>query len=173
MQEKTWNKGGALLRVMAVCVGLIAASACVEEDLSDGGGSETDDSADAGADGTDGGPVDMGSDSADAGADGTDSGPHPFEEGGVLDDHCGNGVVEDDEECDTYGFNGSCAPLGQWGGYSTCDPQTCKINFSGCDPSCTEGEPGCYCRIVCNDEGYVCADILPNHPPLCIPQPNC
>jgi hypothetical protein len=55
---------------------------------------------------------------------------------------CGNGVVDDGEQCDGGNLNGlSCIDLGYGGGTLACDPQTCTYDASGCTNT-TDGGGG-------------------------------
>ena len=46
---------------------------------------------------------------------------------------CGNGVVDDGEQCDGGNLGGfSCTDLGYSGGTLACDPITCTYDASGC-----------------------------------------
>ncbi len=58
---------------------------------------------------------------------------------------CGNGVVDDGEQCDGGNLNGfSCTDLGYSGGTLACDPVTCTYDASGCmnDGGTTGGTTG-------------------------------
>ena len=46
---------------------------------------------------------------------------------------CGNGTIDDGEQCDGGNLNGyTCADLGYSGGTLACDPVTCTYDASGC-----------------------------------------
>lgn len=48
---------------------------------------------------------------------------------------CGNGEIEDDEECDTGQFNGlTCQDFGFDGGSMACNLDGCRYDFSSCTP---------------------------------------
>jgi hypothetical protein len=54
--------------------------------------------------------------------------------------NCGNGQLDEGEQCDGADLNGlDCISLGYTGGVLACDPQTCTIDGSGC------GFPGLTC----------------------------
>ncbi len=58
---------------------------------------------------------------------------------------CGNGVIDDGEQCDSDNLNGfSCTDLGYSGGDLACDPVTCTYDASGCvtDGGTTGGTTG-------------------------------
>jgi hypothetical protein len=58
------------------------------------------------------------------------------------DGECGNGVIDDGEQCDGGNLGGfSCTDLGYSGGTLACDPVTCTYDASGCttDNSTTQG----------------------------------
>ncbi len=51
---------------------------------------------------------------------------------------CGNGVIDDGEQCDGGNLGGfSCADLGYSGGTLACDPVTCTYDASGCTTDTT------------------------------------
>lgn len=55
---------------------------------------------------------------------------------------CGNGVIDDGEQCDGGNLNGfTCTELGYAGGTLACDPLVCTYDASGCtaDPTTTQG----------------------------------
>jgi hypothetical protein len=58
------------------------------------------------------------------------------------DGECGNGVIDDGEQCDGGNLGGfSCSDLGYSGGTLACDPVTCTYDASGCttDTTTTQG----------------------------------
>jgi hypothetical protein len=58
------------------------------------------------------------------------------------DGGCGNGVIDDGEQCDGGNLGGfSCSDLGYSGGTLACDPVTCTYDASGCttDNSTSQG----------------------------------
>ncbi len=51
---------------------------------------------------------------------------------------CGNGVIDDGEQCDGGNLNGfTCTDLGYAGGTLACDPVTCTYDASGCTADTT------------------------------------
>lgn len=51
---------------------------------------------------------------------------------------CGNGVIDDGEQCDGGNLGGfSCSDLGYSGGTLACDPVTCTYDASGCTTDTT------------------------------------
>lgn len=61
------------------------------------------------------------------------------------DGSCGNGVIDDGEQCDGGNLGGfSCSDLGYSGGTLACDPVTCTYDASGCttDTSTSGGTSG-------------------------------
>ena len=49
------------------------------------------------------------------------------------DPECGNGVIDDGEQCDGGNLGGfTCVDLGYTGGTLACDPVTCTYDASGC-----------------------------------------
>lgn len=61
------------------------------------------------------------------------------------DGECGNGVIDDGEQCDGGNLGGfSCSDLGYSGGTLACDPMTCTYDASGCttDTSTSGGTSG-------------------------------
>jgi hypothetical protein len=49
------------------------------------------------------------------------------------DPMCGNGIIDDGEQCDGGNLGGfSCTDLGYTGGTLACDPITCTYDASGC-----------------------------------------
>jgi hypothetical protein len=62
--------------------------------------------------------------------------------GGGGAESCGNGVVDDGEQCDGAALAGAtCVTLGYPGGDLLCDPLTCKYDESGCEV-CGDGDIG-------------------------------
>jgi hypothetical protein len=56
---------------------------------------------------------------------------------------CGNGLVDDGEQCDGGNLNGfSCTDLGYSGGTLACDPITCTYDASGCVNNTDNGSGG-------------------------------
>lgn len=56
---------------------------------------------------------------------------------------CGNGVIDDGEQCDGGNLGGfSCTDLGYSGGTLACDPVTCTYDASGCTTDTTTNGSG-------------------------------
>jgi hypothetical protein len=56
-------------------------------------------------------------------------------------DYCGNGVIDDGEQCDGGNLGGfSCMDLGYSGGILSCDPVTCTYDASSCEAGSEGGE---------------------------------
>jgi hypothetical protein len=58
-------------------------------------------------------------------------------------DLCGNGVIDNDEQCDNNELNGeTCGTLGEGSGTLTCDPASCTYDVSMCTGSETDSGYG-------------------------------
>lgn len=68
-----------------------------------------------------------------------------------VEQRCGNGVIEGDEECDGDAIGASCTDVGFGPGSVSCT-SSCTLDTSECSlPGCTSGtpgEPGCECLDV-------------------------
>ncbi|MCA9685043.1 MAG: hypothetical protein KC457_22865 [Myxococcales bacterium] len=92
-------------------------------------------------------------------------------------DSCGNGMVDENEQCDGNDLGGyDCVDLGYVGGTLACDPTSCTFDVSGCltEAVCGNGikEPGEQCDgddlggFDCVDLGYDGGELL-CHPMNC------
>jgi hypothetical protein len=132
----------AITPVMASFV-LALAVAC-QEDVDDGEGGfgpggvgDPDGSGDDGASGGEGGDGGDDGSGGDGGDDGDDGGDGDGGDGSTGEDEdvpegCGNGVLDDDEECDGTDFGWeSCQTRGFLAGELTCN-EACEIETDGC-----------------------------------------
>jgi agmatine deiminase len=72
---------------------------------------------------------------------------------------CGDGVIEEEEECDLYFLNGaSCENLGYDGGMLKCRDD-CSFDTTGCFPNNSEGDDD---QAVSDEDSYVPDDDIPD-----------
>jgi hypothetical protein len=99
--------------------------------------------ADTGDGDGDGDPTTTGDGDGDPTTTGDGDGDPTTTGDGDGDAMCGNGLVDDGEQCDGGNLNGfSCTDLGYSGGTLACDPITCTYDASGCVNNTDNGGGG-------------------------------
>ena len=81
----------------------------------------------------------------------------------VMPPHCGDNIVNNDEECDGSEVSKTCQEMGFVGGVMTCN-QNCKFDDSGCVECTKEDTSNCAENRICSDSGH-CVD--PGHEITC------